>query len=331
MKQQTILVTGGAGYVGSDLVPRLLQAGYAVRVLDLYIYGEHVLDAVRDHPNLTQIKGDLRDQNILANALKGVDTVIHLACISNDPSFELNPELGKSINYDAFGPLVRLSKQAGVGRFIYASSSSVYGIKEEPEVTEDMSLEPLTDYSRYKMLCEDILLNEKTAGFVPLVIRPSTVCGYAPRLRLDVVVNILTNHAVNTGRIKVFGGTQLRPNIHIRDMSEVYLQALASPDENIDCKIFNAGYQNNTVLELADIVRGVVGGDIEVEVVPTNDNRSYHVSSEKIRREMGFTPRHTIADAVQGLVAAFKAGLVPDSMTDPAYFNIKRMQQIDLR
>jgi len=331
MTQQTILVTGGAGYVGSDLVPLLLQAGYKVRVLDLYLYGDNVLDSVRANPDLTQIKGDLRDQNVLANALKGVDVVIHLACISNDPSFELNPELGKSINYDAFAPLVRLSKQAGVKRFFYASSSSVYGIKDDPEVTEDMSLEPLTDYSRFKMLCEDILLNEKSPGFVPLVIRPSTVCGYAPRLRLDVVVNILTNHAVNTGKIKVFGGTQLRPNIHIRDMSQVYLHALASPDEAIDCKIYNAGYQNNTVLELADIVRGVVGGDIGVEVVPTNDNRSYHVSSEKIRREMGFAPKYTIADAVQSLVEAFKAGLIPNSMTDPMYFNIKRMQQLDLR
>jgi nucleoside-diphosphate-sugar epimerase len=196
---QTVLVTGGAGYVGSALVPKLLASGYRVRVLDLYLYGEEVLAAVTGNPNLEEIKGDIRDRKLLARALPGTDAVIHLACISNDPSFELNPEMGKSINYDAFFGLVDIAKDSGVRRFIYASSSSVYGIKDEENVTEELSLQPLTDYSKYKALCEDVLLRKRTPGFTTVILRPATVCGYAPRLRLDLAVNILTNHAITTG------------------------------------------------------------------------------------------------------------------------------------
>ncbi|GFK94951.1 UDP-glucose 4-epimerase [Fundidesulfovibrio magnetotacticus] len=330
-KFKRILVTGGAGYVGSALVPRLLREGYEVRVLDLYIYGDHVLDEVKGHPGLTEIKGDMRDRALLERAAAGCDSVIHLACISNDPSFELDPGLGKSINYDAFLDLVDVSKQAGARRFIYASSSSVYGIKDEEQVTEDLSLEPLTDYSKYKAMCEDVLLNAGSASFVPLVIRPSTVCGYAPRLRLDVVVNILTNHAYHTRKIKVFGGEQLRPNIHINDMVDVYIQGMLWEDKDIFNKIYNVGYMNQKVRELGELVRETVGGDIDMEIVPTNDNRSYRVSSEKIRRELGFAPKFDIQDAVRDLVDAFKAGKVPNSMTDPIYFNIKRMQEINLK
>src|SRR3989449_4343626 len=213
--QKKVLVTGGAGYVGAVLVPKLLERGYHVRVLDLYLYGDDVLQSVAGHASLEQIKGDIRDRRLLERIMPGCDAVIHLACISNDPSFELNPELGKSINYDAFGPLVELSKDSGVRRFVYASSSSVYGVKEEQHVTEELPLSPLTDYSKYKALCEEVLLNKHSRGFTCLILRPATVCGYSPRLRLDLTVNILTNHAVNTGIIKVFGGRQMRPNIHI--------------------------------------------------------------------------------------------------------------------
>lgn len=329
--KQTVLVTGGAGYVGSALVPQMLDRGYRVKVLDLFIYGEDVFDDVRAHPDLELVRGDLRDQALLRTILPGCETVIHLACISNDPSFELNPELGKSINYDAFEPLVQISQAAGVQRFIYASSSSVYGVKDVPNVTEEMALEPLTDYSKYKALCEQVLAEEAAPGFTTVTVRPSTVCGYAKRLRLDLVVNILTAAAWHDGRIRIFGGDQMRPNIHIADMVAVYLDLLVQPDELVDGEIFNAGNENLTVRELADVVRRNVDPSIEFEVVPTNDNRSYRVSDEKLRGRIGLAPRHTIGDAVRELCDAFRAGKVPGAMNDPLYHNIKRMQAAGLK
>jgi nucleoside-diphosphate-sugar epimerase len=325
-----VLLTGGAGYVGSVLVPKLLAADFEVKVLDWYIYGDDVLASVKDDPRLEQIKGDIRDRKLLEKVLPGCDAVIHLACISNDPSFELNPGLGKSINYDAFFGLVAISKNAGVRRFIYASSSSVYGVKQEPNVSEDLALEPLTDYSKFKAMCEDVLMKERQPGFTTLILRPATVCGYSPRLRLDLAVNILTNHAVTNRRIKVFGGMQMRPNIHIEDMSDLYVQSLQWPDEAVDGKIYNAGYHNHTVMKIAEMVRGIVGSDVAIDTVPTDDNRSYHISSDKIRRELGFAARHTIEDAVSDLTAAFAAGKIPNSMSDARYFNIKMMQHLNI-
>ncbi len=330
--KKTVLVTGGAGYVGAVLVPKLLKKGYKVKVLDLYIYGEGVFNDVRDNPNLEQIKGDIRDQKLLKKVLKDCDAVIHLACISNDPSFELNPHLGKSINYDAFIPLVQISKKNKVKRFIYASSSSVYGVQEVENVTEDMERVPLTDYSKYKALCEDYLLQEQTDEFTVLVLRPATVCGYSPRQRMDLTVNILTNHGYHNRKIRVFGGQQKRPNIHIEDITKLYVKCLEYPKEKIAGKIFNAGYENHKVSELASMVKDVIGDqNISIMTEPTDDNRSYHVSSEKIKKELGFVPEHTIEDAVQDLVDAFKAGKLPNSMTDARYFNIKVMKQIQLK
>jgi nucleoside-diphosphate-sugar epimerase len=326
-----VMVTGGAGYVGARLVPKLLEAGYGVTVLDLFIYGEDVLDAVKGHPRLALVKGDLRDPAAVARALDGADAVIHLACISNDPSFELNPALGRSINLDAFRPLVRAAKAAGVRRFVYASSSSVYGVKEGVEVTEELPLEPLTDYSRFKAECEKILEEEREPGFAAVTIRPATVCGYSPRQRLDVIVNILTNHAVHNGRIKVLGGEQLRPNIHIDDMVDIYLRVLEAPDAVVDGKVWNAGYENHSVRRLAEMVRDVVGDGVTLDVVPTDDPRSYHVSSARIRAELGFEPKRSIEDAVRDLVAAFRDNRLPEAMSHPRYYNIKTMQAIDLR
>ena len=331
MKIHNVLVTGGGGYVGAVLIPKLLEHGYAVRVLDLFIYGEQVFDNIKKNPELELYKGDIRDQSLLNNILPGCDAVIHLACISNDPSFELDPELGKSINFDAFAPLIDISKESGVKRFIYASSSSVYGIKEESNVTEDLPLLPLTDYSKYKALCEEVLLAKRVPGFVTLILRPSTVCGYSPRLRLDLTVNILTNHAVNNRKITVFGGQQMRPNIHIEDMANAYIKSLEWPDEDIDGKIFNVGFDNFTVSEIANKVRKVVGEDIEIVTTPTDDNRSYHVSSAKIRKELGFVAAHSVEDAIRDLVAAFHAGKIPNAMTDSRYYNIKTMQELKLR
>ena len=325
---QTVYVTGGAGYVGAVLVPKLLAARYHVRVLDLFIYGEDVLPK---HPNLTAIKGDLRDAKLLQKTIPGADAVIHLACISNDPSFELNPTLGKSINFDAFEPLVKISRDSGVRRFIYASSSSVYGVKKEDKVTEELSLEPLTDYSRFKAMCEEVLAKHYAPGFTCVTVRPATVCGYSPRLRLDLTVNILTNHAINKGRITVFGGEQLRPNLHIEDMTDLYLKLLEAPDNQIDRKVWNAGYHNLKVREIAELVRSVVGKSAEIVTEPTNDNRSYQVSSEKIAREFGFKPRHTVEDAIRDLKGAFAGGKISNPMTDMRYYNIRTMQAVKLQ
>tara|TARA_B100000676_G_scaffold309401_1_gene372876 strand:- start:5442 stop:6440 length:999 start_codon:yes stop_codon:yes gene_type:complete len=326
-----VLVTGGAGYVGSSLVPKLLSAGYPVNVLDLYLYGENVLETARAFPSLREIRGDLRDPVAVEMALEECHSVIHLACISNDPSFELNPHLGKSINYDAFRPLVQTAKRKGVQRFIYASSSSVYGIKEEANVTEDLPLTPITDYSKYKALCEKVLAEERSQDFTTLILRPATVCGYSKRLRLDLTVNILTNHAINNRKIQVFGGTQRRPNIHIEDMTELYLKCLSMPSELIDGGIYNAGYENHQVMEIAEMVRDVVGSSVELAVQPTSDLRSYHISSDRIFEELDFSPKHTIPDAISDLSNAFENGLVPNAMSDDKYYNIKTMQSAELK
>ena len=326
-----VLVIGGAGYVGAVLVPKLLDAGYRVTVFDLFIYGEDVFDAVKGNANLQLVRGDMRDEAAVARAMVGCDAVIHLACISNDPSFELDPELGKSINLDSFRPTVKSAKKAGIKRFIYASSSSVYGVKEGVEVTEDLSLDPLTDYSKFKVACEKILTEEREPGFVTVIIRPATVCGYSPRQRLDVIVNILTNHAVHNNKVKVMGGAQLRPNIHIQDMARVYLKALELPDEKVDGACFNAGYENHSVQQLAEMVQRVVGPQVAMEVVPTDDPRSYHVSSAAIKKAWGFAPEHSIEDASRDLRDAFAAGKLPDAMSNPMYYNIKRMQELKLK
>jgi nucleoside-diphosphate-sugar epimerase len=330
-KISRVLVTGGAGYVGSVLVPLLLENDYKVTVLDLYIHGDDVLDAVKDHPNLQEVRGDIRNRELLKKVTSECDAVIHLACISNDPSFDLDPELGKSINYDAFEDLVDIARDNGVSRFIYASSSSVYGVREEKDVTEELPLKPLTDYSKYKALCEDILLRKRAPGFTVLILRPATVCGYSPRLRLDLTVNILTNHAVNAGVIKVFGGQQMRPNIHIDDVADLYLQSLRWSDVQIDGKVFNAGYENKPVAEIAQVVKSIVGHETSVVTVPTDDMRSYHISSDKIKQQLGFAPKRTIDDAVKDLVAAFRAGRIPDPMNNIRYYNIRMLQERGLK
>jgi nucleoside-diphosphate-sugar epimerase len=322
-----VFITGGAGYVGAIMVPHMLEQGFRVTVLDLMIYGEHVLPK---HKNLNAVKGDIRDKDLLKKLIPGHDIVIHLACISNDPSFELNPALGKSINLDAFRPLVEISKNSNVKRFFYASSSSVYGIKEEPNVHEEMELEPLTDYSIFKADCEKILAEYQSDSFTTSTIRPATVCGYSPRQRLDVVVNILTNLAYHKREISIFGGDQLRPNIHIKDMVEAYMVLIRAPKEKIAGQIYNAGYENHSVRSIAETVKNTVGDDVKLVTSYSDDNRSYHVSSRKIQTELGFEAKFTIQNAVEDLCKAFDKGLLPNSLDNEMYFNIKRMNNLEL-
>ena len=323
-----VLVTGGAGYVGTVLAPHLLAAGYDVTVYDILYFG----CALPPHPRLRIVEGDIRDAPRFREAVRGADAVIHLACISNDPSFELDEALSRSSNYDCFEPLVVAARAEGVRRFIYASTSSVYGVSDAPEVTEDHPLVPLTLYNKYKGMCEPLLFKHQSSEFVCVTIRPATICGYSPRMRLDLTVNILTNHAVNTGRITVFGGAQLRPNIHIQDLCDLYALLLRVPDGAIAGRTFNAGYQNHSVMEIATMVRKVVAeefpekGEIEIVTTPTNDIRSYHINSDRIAAALGFRPRRGIEDAVRDLSAAFKAGKLPGSMTDERYYNVKALK-----
>jgi len=329
-----VLVTGGAGYKGCVLVPKLLSFGYEVVVYDSMLFEAAGLP---DHPNLRVVNGDIRDISLYAEAVQGCDFVIHMACISNDPSFELDPALSRTINYECFEPLALASREAGVRRFIYVSTSSVYGVSDAPEVTEEHPLVPLTDYNKYKGLCEPLLLRHGSDGFVPVIIRPATVCGYSPRMRFDLTVNILTNHAVNKGVITVFGGDQKRPNIHIEDITNLYVNLLELPNELVAGQIFNAGYQNHTVSQLALITKYVVEKEfperapIRIETTTSNDNRSYHVSSRKITERLGFRPQHTIEDAVRDLCLAFKSGKFNDSMTNENYINVRTVKRLALQ
>ncbi|EKD90437.1 MAG: hypothetical protein ACD_31C00005G0063 [uncultured bacterium] len=340
-----VLVIGGAGYVGSVLVPKLLKNNYKVTVYDLYtysrskelgadIYGDFVKDK-----NLIQIKGDIRDANKVAKTVKGQDAIIHLACLSNDPSVEIDRKLGKEVNYLSFFHFIKAVNKYKTKRLIFASTPSVYGFKTEKEVTEDLALEPLTDYGLYKVFSEKAI-----SDLVPLaqttwvIIRPSTVCGYAPRQRLDLSVNILTNLAVNKGVITVFGGSQQRPNIHIEDVSDLYVKMLEYKDKEIAGKIFNAGNENLSILEIAKKVKKIVDemypGRTKVKIVVTSssdDQRSYRVSWKKIKKELVWKPKHTIDDAVRDLVDAFKAGKLEKSLEDPIYFNIKWLQKIKFK
>ncbi len=323
---KTVIIIGGGGYVGSELTINLLKKDYKVIVFDLFIYG----NTLPKNKNLKIVKGDLRNLNLIKSIIKNVDYLIHLACISNDPSFDLNPELGKSINFDPFEDLVKVSKDNGVKRFIYASSSSVYGIKSEPNVDETFSLKPLTDYSKYKAMCEEILLKYQSDDFVCSCIRPATVCGYSRRQRFDLVVNILTNHAYNKKEIKIFGGEQLRPNIHIKDMCDSYLYLLKADKKLINGEAFNVGFENHSVNKLAEIINLSLGGEIKIITVPSNDDRSYHISSKKISNTLGFKPNFTIQDAVIDIKKALEKKLFKDPLTNEMYFNIKRMKSLNL-
>ena len=224
------------------------------------------------------------------------------------------------------------AKRAGVKRFVYASTSSVYGVSDAPEVTEDHPLVPLTQYNTFKGLCEPLLFAHQSPGFTCTTIRPATVCGYGPRLRLDISVNILTNLAVTNGKITVFGGTQMRPNLHIQDMCDLYKLMLRADAAHIAGETFNVGNENLTIAEIAEIVRGIVEEEfpdrapIEVVTTPSDDLRSYYINSDKILNTLGYRPHHSVDEAVRDLCQAFKDGRIPNSIEADCYYNIRTMK-----
>jgi nucleoside-diphosphate-sugar epimerase len=306
-----LLVTGACGYKGTVLVPKLLNKGYEVVALDAMWFGNFL----QPHPKLTVINGDVR--NIEEINLDGIDAIIHLSSVANDPCSDLDPKLTWEISALATMQLADKAARCGIKHFIYASSGSVYGVKDEPQVTEDLELKPISEYNKTKMVGERVLLSYAKDMIVQIV-RPATVCGFSPRMRLDVSVNMLTMQALNKGRITVFGGDQTRPNIHIDDITDLYVFLLDRPDVT---GVFNAGFENISILDIAQrVVRHVPA---EIIVSESNDPRSYRVNSDKLLAT-GFRPKKTVEDAVQEIIAKFHAGLLKD---EERWYNLKWMQK----
>lgn len=326
-----IAVTGGGGYVGSLLVPKLFAHGYEVKVLDTFWYGRDVLNPpkLRGARPADLIVGDIRNERDVNLAFAGCDTVIHLACISNDPSFEMNPGLGKAINYDAFAGILRALKRCNVKQFIYASSSSVYGVKDIPNVTEETPCDPISDYSKFKLMCEEDLKSADIGNCKWTIVRPATVCGYTPRMRLDLIINALSITAIINKKIHVHGGGQLRPNVNVRDMVRAYLAVLDAPIEKTHGQTFNVGAENLSVNQLAKLVQKVLS-DPAVEIVhePVVDPRSYQIDSSKILRDIGFSPSLSFDEAIMSILLNYNKMRNP--LTNPMYYNIKRMKQLGI-
>lgn len=316
-----IVITGGAGYVGSELSSFLAQKGHQVNAIDIGWFG------FPNNQNVNWVKADIRDREILRSQFAGAEVVIHLACISNDPSFELDLELGKSVNGDALEPLFIAAADAGVSRFIYASSSSVYGIKNEERVTEDLEPEPLTQYSQLKLLGENLLLSLDAGGMEKVVVRPSTVFGVSSRQRLDLVVNLLTYSAFTNQSIEVFGGDQFRPNIHISDMIRAYDRIIDANSDIINGQVFNVGSENLTILEIAKLVQEVAPFEITISTRESEDLRSYRVDSTKFENTFGFQPSISVKEGIVELLTFFRSEEF-QRQDNTLHSNVKRMLQI---
>ena len=308
-----ILLTGGCGYIGTNLTEALLDLGHHVTVVDIMWFGNY-LDP---HKNLNIIQSDIRD--IDAIPMKGIDTVMHLANIANDPTGDLNARLTWEVNALSSKFLIEKAIENNVKQFIFASSGSVYGIKEESQVTEDLSLVPITDYNKTKMISESVLLSFQDEITLNIV-RPATVCGYSPRMRLDLSVSLLTMHALTKGKITVFGGKQIRPNIHINDMVSVYLHLL-----NLDSKdagIYNAGFENISILDIANKVCDQIPS--EIVVTESDDPRSYRLNSDKLLKT-GFRPKWNVENGIQEVIKAYKEGQLE---VEDRYYNMKVMMKL---
>ena len=308
-----ILVTGSCGYVGTVLTQKLLDLGHKVTGVDIMWFGNYL----KPHPNLTIIKEDIRCSDRLS--MKDVDSIIHLANVANDPCGELNSKLAWEVNVLATMGLLENAIKNGVKQFIYASSGSVYGVKEEPQVTEELSLVPISDYNKTKMISERVLLSYQNKIAIQ-IIRPATVCGFSPRMRLDLSVNMLTMQALAKGKITVFGGSQVRPNINLKDMVRVYLHFLKLGKKVTG--IFNAGFENISILDIARKVTELV--PVEIVVTESNDPRSYRLNSDKLLAT-GFRQEHTVTDAIHEVIHAYQSGVLKD---EENCYNIKTMKKL---
>jgi len=329
--KKKIFITGGGGYVGSRLVPFLLKKKFTITVYDKFYYGNYLIQ----NKNLKIINGDIRNIKKLKKSCFNHDIFLHLACISNDSGFELNNKLSKSINFDCFEEIVVQAKKAGIKRFIYASSSSVYGVSKKKNVIETDPLIPLTLYNKYKGMCEPLLLKHTDKNFVGTIFRPATVCGYSPRMRLDLSVNILTNFAYNKKTIKVFGGNQLRPNLHILDYCDAVLKLIIAPAKKIENQIFNVGKENLTINNIALMVKKIIekktSQKIKIVKTKSNDKRSYHINSDKILKQLKFKAKRTVKDAVIELYKAFAKGWVPKSFDLDEYYNVQTLKKLKIK
>tara|TARA_B100000989_G_scaffold295109_1_gene275454 strand:+ start:49 stop:1068 length:1020 start_codon:yes stop_codon:yes gene_type:complete len=329
-----ILITGGSGYVGSRLIYKLLEeTNYYIINYDISLFGDNHLPK---NNNFFYYKEDITDPKKFEEVIvkHNVDTVLHLACISNDPTYELNSELSKKINYDCFEELVKISKKNNVKKFIYASTCSVYGISDSPNVIETNELKPITDYNKYKALCEPILLKYLDNKFQGIIIRPATVCGFSEKMRFDLTVNILTNYAYNKGYIRVFGGRQSRPNCHIDDMCALYKKLVDDDISKYSGEIFNVGTENLKIIEAAEKVKSVMQNklnknNIEIRVEESADIRSYMINSDKIKNLLGFEFKKTVTNAIEDLCDAFEKNIIKDSFSDQ-WSNIKVLTKIEI-
>lgn len=329
---QKILITGGLGYVGSRLTPELLKQGYDVAVLDLALYGRDGLTALQSAPEWKEwekrfhwIQGDIRDPDAVRRAMQGRQAVIHLAAISNDPTGEVDETLTRQVNFDAVGLLVSLAREAGVSRFINASSSSVFGMKKDSDINEKLEPEPITSYSRTKMLGEWIVRAANAPGFTTVNIRPATICGFSPRQRFDLTVNKLTADAVRKGVITVHGGEQRRPNVGMTDMVNLYSLLLKVDSAKIAGRTFNFGFENKKVIEIAQLIRGEVGADkVKIEIKDVVDNRDYHISSSRILRELGYEPVSSIVTEIAHLRTALQTQF--EDIDAAKHYNMKVMK-----
>jgi len=306
-----LFVTGACGYKGTVLVPKLIEKGHEVVAFDTQWFGNNL----RPHPELTVIKGDVRNPD--EYDLTGIDGVIHLSSIANDPAGDLDPKLTWEVSCLATMRLADKAVRQGVKQFIFASSGSVYGVKTEEQVTEDLDLLPISEYNKTKMCAERILLSYKD-DMVVQIVRPATVCGFSPTMRNDVSVNMLTMLALKNGKITVFGGDQTRPNIHMDDITDLYIFLLDHPDH---AGIYNAGFENITILQIAEMVAKHVNA--EILVTPSNDPRSYRVNSDRLLAT-GFRPKKTVEDAIKELVGLYRQGVWKD---EPSFHRMKWMQQ----